>query len=210
MGKGIYNRGYLPHWDFAGSLQAITFRLADSVPTALIAGWKQELEVVSDDRLRLKQLHLRIARFEDAGRGEAILSNPLAAEVVQKKLIAGHPGSYRLIEWCVMPNHVHVMIKLASNVGLSEVVRIWKGGSAAEINRLLNRNGKLWFREYHDRLVRDLDHYHDCRAYIRNNPVKAGLCAMPQEWLYSSAGQGWDGAPASANEDGSNYEEDAG
>lgn len=210
MNKGIYNRGYLPHWDFAGSLQAITFRLADSVPQALIAVWKRELDPVSDDRLRQKQLHARIAKYENAGHGDTVLSNPLAAEIVQNKLISGHPVSYRLIEWCVMPNHVHVMIKLAPNAALPEVVRIWKGGSAAGINHLLNRSGQLWFREYHDRFVRDLDHFHDCRAYIRNNPVKAGLCATPEAWRYSSAGSGWDGALASAGEDDSNQERDAG
>lgn len=210
MNKGIYNRGYLPHWDFAGSLQAITFRLADSVPGSLIAAWKRELDPVSDDRSRQRQLHTRIAKYEDAGHGDAVLSNPLAAEIIQNKLITGHPAYYRLIEWCVMPNHVHVMIKLAPDAVLSEVVRIWKGGSSAEINRLLNRSGPLWFREYHDRLVRDIDHYHDCRAYIRNNPVKAGLCAKPQDWRFSSAGGGWDGALASAGEEDSNEEQEAG
>ncbi len=204
MGRGIYHRGYLPHWDFEGSLQAITFRLADSVPKERITAWKRELVSVSDDQSRQKQLHHRIAKYEDAGHGDAILGNPLAAEIIQNKLIAGHPDSYRLIEWCVMPNHVHVMIKLAPNVSLSEVVRIWKGGSAAEINRLLNRRGPLWFREYHDRLVRDLDHYHDCRVYIRNNPVKAGLCRTPQDWRYSSAGMGWDGTYASAGNNDAN------
>jgi hypothetical protein len=47
-------------------------------------------------------------------------------------------------------------------------------------------------RDYHDRLIRDMDHFHNARAYIRNNPVKAGLCATPDEWVFSSAGQNWD------------------
>ena len=96
--------------------------------------------------------------------------------------------SYKLIEWCVMPNHVHVMIKLATGSLLPEIIRIWKGGSAVEINRLLGGTGALWQREYHDRFVRDMDHFHDCRAYIRNNPVKAGLCGKPEDWQWSSAG----------------------
>ena len=210
MNKGIYNRGYLPHWDFKGSLQAITFRLADSVPKELIAAWKRELESVSNNHLRQKQLHARIAKYEDAGHGASVLSNPLVAEIIQNKLISGHPDSYRLIEWCVMPKHMHVLIQLAPNTALPEVVRIWKGGSSTEINRLLKRSGQLWFREYHDRLVRDLDHYHDCRAYIRNNQVKAGLCAKPEDWKYSSAGVGWNGPLASAGEDEDGMEEDAG
>lgn len=38
MNKGIHTRGYLPHWDFAKSTQAVTFRLADSVPADVIKG----------------------------------------------------------------------------------------------------------------------------------------------------------------------------
>ena len=42
--KGIHTRGYLPHWDFADSVQAITFRLADSVAESdVVREWKQEL-----------------------------------------------------------------------------------------------------------------------------------------------------------------------
>ncbi len=38
MNKGIHTRGYLPHWGFNNSTQAITFRLADSVPAQVIKG----------------------------------------------------------------------------------------------------------------------------------------------------------------------------
>ena len=201
MNKGIYNRGYLPHWDFKGALQAITFLLADSVPSKVIRTWKLELSSMPDDKERQRELHRRIAKYEDVGHGEALLAIPQVAEIVQNKFIVGHPAMYTLIEWCVMPNHVHVMVKLAPGSHLSEIIRIWKGGSSIEINRLLGRSGALWQREYYDRFVRDMDHYHDCRAYIRNNPVKAGLCAIPEDWCFSSAGLGWNGAPASAGYD---------
>ena len=181
MSKGIYSRGYLPHWDFNGALQAITFRLADSVPSKVIQSWKLELLSIPDDKGRQKELHRRIARYEDAGHGEALLARPDLAVIAQAGLVDGHLVAYKLIEWCIMPNHVHVMIKLAPNASLSAVVQKWKGSSAHGINRVLGRTGRLWQREYHDRFVRDLDHDHDCRAYIRNNPVKAWLCAKPED-----------------------------
>ncbi|MEO0017656.1 MAG: hypothetical protein RLZZ522_939 [Verrucomicrobiota bacterium] len=212
MGKGIYKRGYLPHWDFAGSLQAITFRLADSVPNLVISEWRRELAEISDEVARERDLHCRIARYEDAGAGESFLIRPDCAAIVQDKLIKGHPAQYRLIDWCVMPNHVHVLCKLEGSASLSEVVRSWKGASAMEINRLLQRSGPLWQREYFDRLVRDTDHLHECRAYIRNNPVKAKLCEKPADWAFSSAGIRWspDGALASAGESNSPEDTHAG
>ena len=202
MGKGIYKRGYLPHWDFTGSLQAITFRLADSVPSVVIQQWQRELANIPDEAAREHELRCRIARYEDTGAGEAILMNPDCAAMVQDKLIKGNPAQYRLIDWCIMTNHVHVLCKLESSATLCDIMRSWKGASAIEINRLLQRSGPLWEREYFDRLVRDLDHLLECRAYIRNNPVKAKLCEQPEDWPFSAAGNGWgdDGALALAGE----------
>ena len=114
------------------------------------------------------------------------------AEIVQDALLKNHGKSYKLIEWCVMPNHVHVLIRLMGTVALGVVVKQWKAGSAIQINRLLERSGSIWMRDYHDRFIRDLDHFHDARAYIRNNPVKAGLCVRQEEWRFSSAGVLWD------------------
>lgn len=193
MGKGIYNRGYLPHWDFKGAVLAVTFRLADSVPSSLVAEWRAELASISDETLREKELHRRIARYEDAGHGEAVLGLPACAAVLQAKLTDGHGLGYKLIDWCIMPNHVHVLLKLENDSTLWEILKGWKGSGGLEINRVLARTGTLWQREYHDRLVRDMDHFHDCRVYIRGNPVKAGLCRTPEEWRFSSAGCGWEG-----------------
>jgi REP element-mobilizing transposase RayT len=191
MNKGIHARGYLPHWDFAKSVQAITFRLADSVPGKLIAQWKTELAAIADDLTRQRELHRQIARYEDAGHGSSILNRSDCAAIVQAKLIAGHPAHYRLIDWCIMPNHVHVLCKLGETSSLGEVIRSWKGASAIEINRLIERTGHLWMADYFDRFIRDLGHFYDCRAYIRNNPVKAGLCQSPEDWPFCSAGIHW-------------------
>ena len=40
--KDWYSRGYLPHRDHPGLLQAITCRLADSLPAAVLEGLKEE------------------------------------------------------------------------------------------------------------------------------------------------------------------------
>jgi REP element-mobilizing transposase RayT len=185
--KGIYNRGYLPHWDLPHSLQAITFRLADSVPAALIEDWRRELSSESDEQTRHKQLRRLIAKYEDAGHGSSILRNHSCAEIVQVELKKFHDIKYRLLEWCIMPNHVHVMIALKDDYSLPNVVQQWKGATAIAINRLMNQSGALWHPDYFDRFVRDMDHYYNCRIYIRNNPVKAKLCQNPEDWPYSSA-----------------------
>ncbi|WP_264516648.1 transposase [Luteolibacter rhizosphaerae] len=89
-----------------------------------------------------------------------------------------------------MPNHVHALISMEGR-SLGSIVQTWKGASAAAINKQLDRRGTLWMPDYHDRFIRDADHFHDARIYIRRNPVKAGLCLEPQLWPLSSAGTNW-------------------
>ncbi len=199
--RGTYTRGYLPHRDYANSLQAITFRLADSVPKEVILKWRKELAVELDSRdttLRneaILQLHRRIAKYEDAGRGSCILALPEAAGVVQEILIQDHGKSYRLHDWCIMPNHVHVMIRVTDGHRLGDITHRWKGSSSFKINRVLGREGPLWSRDFFDRFIRNEQHYHRAKCYIRDNPVKASLCTEPADWPFSSAGVAWQPDP---------------
>ncbi len=183
--KGWHSRGYLPHLDAAGEIQALTFRLADAMPAQVIAGWKKELEC--DPTKNDQALAKRIARYEDAGHGSCVLRDPACAEIVQTAFLHFDGERYRLMEWCVMPNHVHVLIHCCFGTTLGEIVRSWKTFTARKINESHKTHGVLWAPDYFDRYIRDLDHLADARAYIRNNPVKAGLCHPPEDWPWSSA-----------------------
>ena len=45
---------------------------------------------------------------------------------------------------------------------------------------------RIWQIEYWDRFIRDERHYQQAVSYIHENPVKAGLCEMADEWRWSS------------------------
>src|SRR5580658_6473303 len=53
--RGWNERGYLPHRDEPGLTQFVTFRLADSFPTALRSEW-EHLWSIEDDRERRTEL----------------------------------------------------------------------------------------------------------------------------------------------------------
>jgi len=187
MSKGYHNRGYLPHWDLEKATQAITFRLNDSLPKHVIKEWQKDLLEIEDDELREKELHRLISKFEDKGYGSCVLRDPVCAGIIRDKMKSIDGAAYKLLDWCVMPNHVHVMIRMLDETPLAKIIQSWKGGSAVEINRYLGESGTLWHREYYDRLVRDENHHYKCSGYIRLNPVKAGLCEKPEDWEFSSA-----------------------
>lgn len=195
--KGHHQRGYLPHRDYGGALQAITFREADSLPAQVVDSWKGELQQLldstnsSDKAKAHDELLRRIARYEDAGHGRCHLRLPDLARIVQDKLIEGHRKGYELIAWCVMPNHVHVLIRQEDQAPLGKIVRSWKGTTSRQINLVLQSQGGFWARDYFDRAIRDQDHYWRSVAYIHRNPVKAGLVKESGEWAFSSKGSGW-------------------
>jgi REP element-mobilizing transposase RayT len=62
-----------------------------------------------------------------------------------------------------------------------------KSYTAHEANRILKRSGQFWMEEYHDRYIRNAEHFHNAVAYIESNLVQAGLCARPEDWPFSSA-----------------------
>lgn len=185
--RGWHNRGYLPHFDGKGTTQAVTFRLADSLPSSVIEGWSIELDHKADSDRR-SEMSRRINDWLDAGHGACVLRQPVAATIVQDALLHFEGVRYNLHNWCVMPNHVHVMIEQVPEWSLSAVVHSWKSFTANAINRAFQRTGALWMPDYFDRFIRDDAHWRAAMAYIDMNPVKAGLCASPAEWPWCAKG----------------------
>lgn len=185
--KGWHRRGYLPHLDITDRAQGVTFRLADSLPAKVIARWRKELDRNGDDDRKSAELAARIARYEDLGRGACWLRQAAHARLVADTLKRSDATRYDLLEWCVMPNHVHVLLRLRPGTSMQTVVRSWKNFTARRINRSIGRSGRFWAPDYFDRLIRDEAHLLRARTYIRNNPVKASLCERPEDWPWSSA-----------------------
>ena len=70
----------------------------------------------------------------------------------------------------------------------SRFLQTLKGYTAREANRLLGRTGQpFWQAETYDHTVRDDRESDRIKAYIENNPVKAGLVAKAEDYIWSSA-----------------------
>jgi REP element-mobilizing transposase RayT len=187
-GKAIRrSRGYLPHFDGPNLVQHIVFRLADSLPAQTardIAGAQRRDRVLAVDAAL------------DSGYGRRDLARSSVAALVQTALLAFDGERYVLIAWCVMPNHVHVLLAIKLGLTLDRIVHSWKSYTAKEANRVLGRVGRFWAPEYFDRFMRDDEHLARTAAYIEGNPVKAGLCESVGDWQFSSAWRGWGGRDA--------------
>jgi REP element-mobilizing transposase RayT len=163
-------------------IQAVTFRLADSMPQDRRHEWGHLLEI-SDSWERTRQ----IEEWLDKGAGSCLLRQPDCAEIVRGALLHFNLQRYRLNAWCVMPNHVHVLFEVFDGHPMGTVIHSWKTFTTREINKLLSRSGSLWQADYFDRYMRDEEHRRNECTYIEANPVTAGLAKTPEEWPFSSA-----------------------
>ena len=50
---------------------------------------------------------------------------------------------------------------------------------------LAKMRGVRWQEGYFDHRLRNPSEYLDKYAYVRRNPVRAGLCALPEDWRYT-------------------------
>ena len=178
--KYWHSRGYLPHCDTPGLLQTITFRLADSLPADVLSRLQQEAGNEAEKQTKTEA-------FLDAGYGACWLKQPAIADIVEDALLHWDGQRYRLLAWCIMPNHVHVLAETQEGWPLSGILHGWKSFTAKAINRRLGRTGPVWMRDYFDRYIRDDRHLAAVIAYIHGNPVKAGLVQDQSVWPYSSA-----------------------
>jgi putative transposase len=174
--RGWHSRGYLPHFDSAETIQFVTFRLFDSLPRAVA-----EMLAKQPDNLARTDENL------DGGLGACWLKDATIAALVENAMLHFDGDRYRLLAWCIMPNHVHVVVEPVEGNRLGAVVQAWKSFTAHRANSVLGRSGPFWHKDYFDRFIRDEGHLARTIDYVENNPVKAGLASTPDSWLWSSA-----------------------
>ena len=112
---------------------------------------------------------------------------PIAQPVVDSiRYGAQHLQYYDLQAFVVMASHVHLLV--LPRINPSRFLQTLKGYTGREANRLLRRTGQpFWQAESYDHSVRDDREADRIKAYIENNPVKAGLVASAEDYLWSSA-----------------------
>ena len=87
--------------------------------------------------------------------------------------------------YCLMPNHVHLVIVPASEDGLRGTFSDAHRRYTRYINFREGWRGHLWQERFHS-FVMDEDYLMAAVRYVELNPVRAGLCQTPEEWCWSS------------------------
>ena len=160
----------------------------------MIDAWKAELKSLPEDdraaklknkdKLFFDWYDMLIGRSQDIPR---LLHIDGIREIIEESFRHFDGLRYNLLCYCIMPNHVHVLIyPLVQEDGkifpISHIIYTWKKFTAAKINQMLGKQGNLWQKEAYDSLVRIDTGLGKVLDYIVNNPVKAGLVGDWQDW----------------------------
>jgi putative transposase len=182
---GWHQRGYLPHCDYPDLIQLVTFRLVDSMPIARRGEWEHLLSIEDEREKRTK-----LEEYLDRGLGSCRLRDHRIARIMEGALLHFHGERYDLLAWCVMPNHVHVLVQVMKTP-LSKLMQSWKRYVATHCPERRSPTRRddagFWQREYWDTFMRNEDQIRRAIHYIENNPLKAGLCKRTDESQFSSA-----------------------
>jgi REP-associated tyrosine transposase len=84
-----------------------------------------------------------------------------------------------------MGNHFHLLIETPSP-NIAKGMRALNGWYAQRFNWRHDRTGHLFGAPYYAELIERDSHLLEAARYIVLNPVRAGLCRLPDEWPWSS------------------------
>jgi len=191
-----------PHWSQSGTIVFVTFRTADSIPASTIKLWnRQKADWLSRRGFRgkvwsalLESLPPKIRKefnyefnrkredFLDTLVGACHLRKPKASKIVADSLMHFDKVRYRMGDFVVMPNHVHLLCVFPDEELMRKQFDSWQTFTATRINKLIGSKGKFWQGDPFDHLVRSPDQYDYLRDYIAKNPFKADL--MEGEYHY--------------------------
>lgn len=92
----------------------------------------------------------------------------------------------RLHAYCLMTNHVHLLLTAANADGCALLMKGIGQLYAQYINKRYARSGYLWQGRFKSCLVQSEDYVLACYRYIELNPVRAGIARRPDEYPWSS------------------------
>jgi putative transposase len=91
---------------------------------------------------------------------------------------------WQCLTYCLMDNHYHLLVR-TPEANLGAGMHRLNGRYAQDFNARHARSGHLWQERYHSVLLEQEAHLPQAIGYIALNPVRAGLCARPEDWPWS-------------------------
>lgn len=92
----------------------------------------------------------------------------------------------KIYAYCLMTNHVHLLIEPTDEHGLGNMIQSLGRKYVRYINQTYGRTGTLWEGRFKSSPVSKDAYFLACCRYIELNPVRAGMVKQPKDYVWSS------------------------
>ncbi len=183
MIKRHFHRRNLPHLYYNEGIYFVTYRLSGSISQNALKKLHHKMNKLSPEEQ--KRVFLEYDKLLDENSVKLnFLSIPEIAEICKQSIRFFDGKAIRVICYCIMPTHIHLVFELISNEkSVGDIMASIKKYSARKANEFLKRKGTFWQSESFDRLIRDERELYFVIKYVLLNPVSAGLVANYKSWL---------------------------
>jgi REP element-mobilizing transposase RayT len=182
----------LPHWEVEDGRYFITMHVAGAIPQAgkdqirAAAERLRETTSRSPDWIKLlRRVFAGMERWLDRARHNPWIQQQDVAELIAEAIETRQQrGNWNMFSFALMPNHVHLFGEIPNGEMKSalEGFKRWTGHKAMQL--LDPKPERFWQREWFDHWSRSDEQDDRILAYIRNNPIKAGLATQYLSWPY--------------------------
>jgi len=181
-------RRNLPHIYQKDAIYDINFRLANTIPNKILNEYlfeKKRLQKLGKTQLLHQLFNDHIDNYQDNLQNNIKwLINPDIRKAIIDSLNFFENKRYRIICYCIMSNHVHLIINTYKfpYFPLGDTLGSIKKFSARRSNKILERSGNFWHSENYDRIIRGRNELSRAIKYVIYNPVNAALVENWKDW----------------------------
>ena len=97
--------------------------------------------------------------------------------------------SLKLLAYCLMPNHFHIVLMPTQSEDLSRWMQWLMTSHVRRYHRYHGTSGHVWQGRLKSFIIQDDIHLLMVLRYVEGNPVRAGLVKLANDWHWSTHGE---------------------
>ena len=92
---------------------------------------------------------------------------------------------FQIFNFCIMNNHIHLLIKPGIKVDLSRILQWTLSIFAVRYNKIYKYRGHVFYDRFHSKIIDDIRQFTDTFNYISDNPVKANIVNTAENYEFN-------------------------
>jgi len=94
--------------------------------------------------------------------------------------------NFRLYGYCLMPNHIHLILEVRKGSDLSKIMQGLNQTYAIWFNKKYKKVGHLWQGRYKGMIIQKSKYLLTCIEYVELNPIRANIKSSPFDYPWNS------------------------